>query len=78
MKVICFGVAKEITGASAIEVAVEDAPDVLSLKRILLQKYPGFIDLSSLRVAVDEAYAEDDQALNPESEVVLIPPVSGG
>ncbi len=42
------------------------------------QKYPQFEKLSSIAIAVDSEYAEDDQNLFDENEVAIIPPVSGG
>jgi molybdopterin synthase sulfur carrier subunit len=44
----------------------------------LIEKYPSFQKLSSLRIAVNEEYAEDHTEIKETDEIVLIPPVSGG
>jgi molybdopterin synthase sulfur carrier subunit len=56
----------------------ENIQTVGALKQWMKQKYPQLQKLTSLAVAVDSEYAEDDQNLVDESEVALIPPVSGG
>ncbi|MCH2198030.1 MAG: MoaD/ThiS family protein [Flavobacteriales bacterium] len=77
MKVIAFGIAKEIIGQQYLN--LEEAPsNVLELKKHLLEHYPEFMELASLRIAVNEAYAEDGHPLNESDEIVIIPPVSGG
>ncbi|WP_306643799.1 MoaD/ThiS family protein [Sanyastnella coralliicola] len=77
MKVIAFGIAKEIIGQQYLNLE-EQPSNVLELKKQLLARYPGFLELASLRIAVNEAYAEDDHLLNTTDEIVIIPPVSGG
>ena len=56
----------------------ENIHTVGELKHWMKQKYPQLQKLTSLAVAVDSEYAEDDQSLGDENEVAIIPPVSGG
>lgn len=79
MKVLLFGITREITGQSRITVPEHAGINsVKALKDWLGQQYPALQSLSSLAVAVDSEYAQEDDALTPEQEIALIPPVSGG
>jgi molybdopterin synthase sulfur carrier subunit len=79
VKILLFGITREITGQSRIEVP-EGAgiTTVKTLKNWLGKQYPAMEDLSSLAVAVDSEYAEDEDLLSADQEIALIPPVSGG
>ena len=79
MEVLLFGITREITGKQKL--IVPDEPQISTvggLKTWLAQQYPAFGQLKSLAVAVDSEYADDRQQLNKQSEIALIPPVSGG
>ena len=76
MKVLLFGIAREITGATELEIPV--LTTVHELKLWLGKQYPQFGELRSIAVAIDREYAEDGHALQADSEIALIPPVSGG
>ncbi len=55
-----------------------EAVELPLLKSKLLDTYPDFSKLKSLRIAVNEAYGNEELVLTERDEVVLIPPVSGG
>ena len=76
--IILFGIAKDIVGARELPWPDAELKTVGELRRWLLASYPAFADLASLRVAVNEEYAEDELVLHPGDEIVLIPPVAGG
>lgn len=79
MDVIFFGISREIVGEKKLKInATENIQTVGALKQWMKQKYPELTKLSSLAVAVDSEYADDEQILAPDSEVAIIPPVSGG
>lgn len=79
MKILLFGITREITGQSRIEVpAGAGITTVKTLKNWLGKQYPAMEGLSSLAVAVDSEYAEDGDLLRDDQEIALIPPVSGG
>jgi molybdopterin synthase sulfur carrier subunit len=79
MKVLLFGITREITGQSRINIPEHAHIDtVKALKGWLGQQYPALQSLSSLAVAVDSEYAQDEDTLTPDQEIALIPPVSGG
>ena len=73
-----FGIAKDIVGARDLSWPSDQIVHVGDLKEWLLEQYPQFADLRSLRIAVNEEYAEEDRKIGPNDEIVLIPPVAGG
>lgn len=78
LKILSFGIAKEIIGQLEWSMQLAEAGTVADLKEKLITQFPDFQQLASLRVAVNTEYAADDTVLNPNDEIVLIPPVSGG
>jgi len=79
MKIISFGVTKDITGALFMDYNAENTPiSVAELKEGLFSKYPELRNLSTLSIAVNNEYAANETMVNSQDEVALIPPVSGG
>ena len=79
MKIKCFGIAKEIVNASEFAITPEDKISKVSqLRAHLLQNFPEFEKYKSFMIAVNESYATEDLIINPEDEIAIIPPVSGG
>jgi len=78
MKILTFGIAKDIVGGPEMELPYEEGMTVLALKKAVLDAYPQFEKLNSLAIAVNNEYADDDLQIQQDDEVVLIPPVSGG
>jgi molybdopterin synthase sulfur carrier subunit len=79
MDILLFGITREIIGKQKLTIPeTEPIHTVAELKSWLSGQYPALKQLSSLAVAVDSAYAENEDALTVNSEVALIPPVSGG
>ncbi len=81
MTILLFGIAKDIVGTSSLKLPVSNAMDLKTvgqLKAHLSKSYPGLAKLSSLAVAVNSNYANEDDLINSYDEIALIPPVSGG
>tara|TARA_R110002051_G_scaffold144021_2_gene216964 strand:- start:494 stop:736 length:243 start_codon:yes stop_codon:yes gene_type:complete len=80
MKVLLFGIAKDIVGKSEFNLPIEpkQAFTVLELKAVLVSSFPDFGRLSSFAVAVNSEYANDTFSLKSSDEIAIIPPVSGG
>lgn len=78
LEVLAFGIAKDIVGGRSISLQMEDNATVLMLKKALLDQFPRFEKLVSLAIGVNGEYADDDQILKSNDEIVIIPPVSGG
>ena len=84
MTILLFGITKDIVGSSTLSVPPSSFSGkkmpltVKELKAFLGKNYPELNKLSSLAVAVNNSYAEDDEVINSYDEIALIPPVSGG
>ena len=79
MEILLFGITRDIVGKAKLSIpAGEYLQTVAELKVWLKQHYPVMQQLSSLAVAVDNEYAHDSLLINSNSEIALIPPVSGG
>ncbi|MBE7175817.1 MAG: molybdopterin converting factor subunit 1 [Mucilaginibacter polytrichastri] len=77
MQVKLFGIARDIAKTNSLHVG-QDIKTVADLKKALVGIHPELALLKSIAVAVDHEYAGDEHPLNPDSEVAVIPPVSGG
>lgn len=78
MKVLAFGIAKDIFTNSIVDVHLTSDSTVKELKTLLEEKYPGLHELGSYMVAVNNEYASNDDVIHEGDEVAVIPPVSGG
>jgi len=78
IEILAFGIAKDIIKGSKLSIEVEAGISVGDLKTKLCAQYPEFKKLTSLAIAVNTAYQNDDYILSADDEVVIIPPVSGG
>ena len=78
IKVLAFGIVKEIFSNSSVELDVADGINVEELKTFLELQYPRLKQLVSYLVAVNNEYAEALQIVDVRDEVAIIPPVSGG
>ncbi len=81
MTIMLFGIAKDIVGSGSLSMPLSHTKQletVGALKAYLGKTYPRLKELSSLAVAVNNAYAEDTVKISHFDEIALIPPVSGG
>ena len=78
IQLLAFGIAKDIVGNTQLEFNLVSGNDIQALRQALYQQYPKFAELRSLAFAVGDEYRQDDFPLSDQTEVVLIPPVSGG
>lgn len=81
MKVLLFGVARDILGTDSISIASENAININNVGALKVYLYESFSELnrlSSLAVAVNMVYSQDSATVKPGDEIALIPPVSGG
>ncbi len=79
MKVLFFGISKDIVGKSEMEISdLTKKTTVNDLKNYLKDEFPEFSNLTSFAVAVNSEYAKDDVSLERNDEIAVIPPVSGG
>lgn len=78
IKVLAFGIAKDIFGGQSIQIMLGEAADIATLKTLLEQQYPQLKELASYMIAVNDEYAHVDTVIQPGDEIAIIPPVSGG
>ena len=79
MIISLYGITKDIIGNNKLSIdASNTIHTVGDLKIWLSNRYPALQRLTSLAVAVDSEYADDAHFIHSNSEVALIPPVSGG
>ncbi len=79
IRVKLFAVAKQVAGADAVELALQEGATVADVRRALLERYPSLTKLAKLLLfAVNGEYADDAMTIHPDAEVACIPPVSGG
>lgn len=78
IKVLAFGISREILGDRVLEIQLNNGHTVADLRAHLASKYPGILGLKSLFIAVNNEYASDGQVLDEADEIAIIPPVSGG
>ena len=78
IRILAFGIAKDIIKNSKLEMEVKDGISIVALKAQLCDLYPEFEQLRSLNIAVNADYQKDDFILSEKDEIVILPPVSGG
>lgn len=78
INILAFGIAKDIISGSQLKMDVPENATVAEVRDQLYQRFPEFKNLASLRIAVNTEYAEMNQVVRENDELVLIPPVSGG
>ena len=78
LKILTFGIARDIIGGSTFETQITEGSTVADLKKELLEKYPRFGTLASLMIAVNTEYGNEETVLSEGDEIAIIPPVAGG
>lgn len=78
IRLLFFGITHDITNCREREEELSDGATVATLRDELMKTYPGFRELRSFAVAVNEEYAAEDVELKERDVVAIIPPVSGG
>jgi molybdopterin converting factor small subunit len=79
VRVRLFAVAKELAGAEEVLVDVPAMANIGDVREAIEEMLPALRRvLRHAMWAVDAAYANESAPVNQRSDVVLIPPVSGG
>lgn len=78
MKVLAFGIVKDIFNNSIVDVDLEDGVTIEKFKTLLEKKYPRLNQLGSYMISVNNEYAALNYVIHKGDEVAIIPPVSGG
>jgi len=79
LSVRLFARARDLVGESEALVELAPGATVADLRRRLSVDYPTLKSLlENSALAVNDEFADDSSALSPDSEIALLPPVSGG
>ena len=78
IKILAFGIAKEILGETSIQRSFDQEMNADSIKSWLETQYPRLKNLTSFAIAINGEYAKAEIIIKPGDEVAIIPPVSGG
>ncbi|MCS7270620.1 MAG: molybdopterin converting factor subunit 1 [Gemmataceae bacterium] len=79
IEVRLFAALREATASSTVALELPANATVGDLRQLLVRRWPQWRTLlERCAVAVNQAYAPDQQRLTAGDEVALIPPVSGG
>ncbi|MCC6494072.1 MAG: MoaD/ThiS family protein [Pirellulales bacterium] len=79
IKVKLFAAARELASGSEVVVELSAPATVGQLRAALAREIPPLAPLAERSLAaVNAQYADDADAITPDDEVALIPPVSGG
>ena len=78
IKVLAFGIAKDIFGESSVSLELANDSTVYNLQYLLEQQYPKLQQLKSYMLAVNNEYALPGDTIHERDEIAVIPPVSGG
>jgi molybdopterin converting factor subunit 1 len=79
LEIKLFATLKERAKANVIAVPIETATTVRQLRETVAAHYPVLAPLmQQTLVAVNQEFAFNDDAVQPNDEVALFPPVSGG
>jgi molybdopterin converting factor subunit 1 len=79
MTVLLFAAARDLAGADSVVVELPAGSTTAELRRELARRIPALAGLlAKSAIAVNHDFAEDDRVLQPNDELAVIPPVSGG
>lgn len=79
VEVLLFAAARDAAGCDSILVDVRDHPRASDVLEAIGQQLPEISALIPVcRLAVDCGYVSADEVVPADSEIALIPPVSGG
>jgi molybdopterin converting factor small subunit len=78
VKVLAFGIAKDIFGTTELNVEMKEGATVNDLTTSLKTTFPALEKLKTFLVAQENRYANNNDFLIEGKEIAIIPPVSGG
>ena len=79
VRVLFFGGAKDVTGASELEISLPSPATLKEASEVLFERFPELRKFGrSLLFAVNQEYAKADTDIKNDDELAVFPPVSGG
>ena len=77
-EILVFGICKELLGKDRIVLESKDPLTSEKFETLLIEKFHELKKVPSLRISADYKFIEKNAILSFNSEIALIPPVSGG
>ena len=78
IKLLLFGIVKDIVGKSTTEFELITNTSIANFKELLIEKHPKLVAYKNFSVAVNENYVDDTYLIKANDVIAIIPPVSGG
>ena len=79
VKVLLFASLKDIAGRRELEIELDDASTLHQVTEKLASLYPEIGRMqSSVRIAINQEFADENISLNNGDEIAFLPPMSGG
>ena len=79
LDVLLFAAARQMANSDHVTIEVGDKATAADVLQALGRQHPQLDGLlPSCRLAVDCTYVDSENPITPDSEIALIPPVSGG
>ncbi len=79
VKVLLFASLKDIAGRRALEMELDDASTLKQVTEKLASLYPEIGRMQkSVRIAINQEFADEEISLNNGDEIAFLPPMSGG
>jgi len=78
LKILLFGISTDLIGANSLDFELLENSSVKDFKREFQNTYPQLSQIESYAIAVNENYAADEDILQNNDVIAIIPPVSGG
>ena len=79
MRILYFAKARLSTGRYEEEISSSEPMEAEIFWKVLIEKHPCLLSLqSSCRIAKNGSFLQPGQRLDPQDEVAVLPPVSGG
>jgi molybdopterin synthase sulfur carrier subunit len=78
IKILAFGIAREICGARSFEMDIPEDSDSGLLLAHLGEQYPQLRQLAACHLAINETYSHENTPIKAGDTIAILPPVSGG
>ena len=79
VKLLFFASLKDIAGRRELEMELDDASTLQQVTEKLASLYPEIgLMQNSVRIAINQEFADEDSSLNNGDEIAFLPPMSGG
>lgn len=78
INVLLFGITTDLLEKNSLEIELKANCSVADFKLELQNQNPQLSEMTSYAIAVNESYASDEQIINENDVIAVIPPVSGG